>query len=135
MVPGMAETSIARNLRLALRDLRRAEKALLEFDFPNAARDDQREWITYLLVNLRTKLDELDARLKGNDPLMNDHSARFRQVSTLYPRRVAEAYGGDIAAAAQDGDVTVAQRVRNWEIDQGIEPMDWIAIGREERAE
>jgi hypothetical protein len=32
------------------------------------------------------------------------HSARFRRVANRYPRRVAEAYGGDIEAAAADSN-------------------------------
>jgi hypothetical protein len=72
-----------------------------------------------------------------NDPHDDDvalaHSRRFRQVSTLYPRCVAEAYDGDIAAAAADSDEQVAARVAEWERAQGLEPRDWYAVGREER--
>lgn len=60
---------------------------------------------------------------------------RIRKVSTLYPRLVAETYGDDIAQAAADSDEQVAARVAQWEHDQGPEPRDWVAIGREERAD
>lgn len=60
------------------------------------------------------------------------HSLRFRRVSNRYPRRVAEAYNGDIAAAAASTDEEVAGRVAEWERAQGLEPRDWNAIGREE---
>ncbi len=33
------------------------------------------------------------------------HSERFRKVSTRYPRRVVEAYGGDLSRAAADSDI------------------------------
>ncbi len=39
-----------------------------------------------------------------------EHTERFRKVSTLYPRLVAEAYGGDLAQARADSDATVAAR-------------------------
>lgn len=61
------------------------------------------------------------------------HSQRFRRMANRYPRRVAEAYGGDIEAAASDDDATVVERVRQWELAHGLEPNDWAAIGREER--
>ena len=32
-----------------------------------------------------------------------------------------------------DTDEKVASQVREWEIAQGREPQDWVAIGREER--
>jgi hypothetical protein len=60
------------------------------------------------------------------------HSDRFRTVANRYPRRVAEAYGGDLARAMGDDDATVAERVRQWEIAQGLEPTDWIAVGKAE---
>jgi len=63
------------------------------------------------------------------------HTVRFRKVSTLYPRLVAEAYGDDIAQAAADSDEQVAATVAQWERDQGHEPRDWVAIGGEERAD
>jgi hypothetical protein len=73
------------------------------------------------------------------DPLMAedlDHqvafSARFRNVSTRYPRRVAEAYGGDTEQAMADNPETVAETVAAWEVEQGKEPTDWAAIGRSE---
>jgi hypothetical protein len=43
-----------------------------------------------------------------SDELARRHAERFREVSNRYPRRVAEAYGGDLAralaAAAVDCD-------------------------------
>jgi hypothetical protein len=63
------------------------------------------------------------------------HAERFRLVSTRYPRRVAEAYGGDLARAMADSDEEVAERVRAWEVERGLEPRDWRTIGRVERAE
>jgi hypothetical protein len=62
-------------------------------------------------------------------------STRFRKISTRYPRRVAEAYAGDLERALADDDETVAATVAAWERAQGIEPRDWPAIGREERAD
>lgn len=60
------------------------------------------------------------------------HSQRFRKVSTRYPRRVSEAYGGDLARAMADDDATVASTVTAWEEAQGLLIRDWVAIGREE---
>jgi hypothetical protein len=60
------------------------------------------------------------------------HSSRFRAVSNRYPRRVAEAYGGDLAAAMVASDDEVAVRVAAWERSHGIEPRDWPTIGRTE---
>jgi hypothetical protein len=62
----------------------------------------------------------------------DEHTIRFGKVASEYPRVVAEAYGGDIAAAARDTDEQVSVRVREWEVRQGLEPQDWIAIGRSE---
>jgi hypothetical protein len=64
-----------------------------------------------------------------NDPAVK---LRFRLVAK-YPLMVTCAYNGDIRAAAKDDDATVAARVREWEISQGIEPRDWVAIVREQR--
>ena len=64
--------------------------------------------------------------------LERQHSDRFRRVATRYPRRVAEAYDGDIAKAAADSDEQVAATVRAWEIREGIRPRDWRSIGRNE---
>ena len=47
--------------------------------------------------------------------------------------RVNEAYGGDLAAAARDDDAAVAAWVRAYEIAIGLEPRDWVAIGKAER--
>ena len=63
------------------------------------------------------------------------HVERFRKVSNRYPRRVAEAYGGDLGRAMADSDKQVAGTVAAWERSQGLEPFDWIAIGIEERGE
>lgn len=60
------------------------------------------------------------------------HSVRFRRVSNGYPRRVAEAYGRDIAAAAADDDATVAQRVAEYERAHGLPVRDWPSQGRSE---
>jgi hypothetical protein len=60
------------------------------------------------------------------------HSKRFRKVSNRYPRRVTEAYDGDIAAAAADSDEQVATRVTEWERAHGLEPKDWRRIGWED---
>ena len=60
------------------------------------------------------------------------HSERFRRVSNRYPRRVAEAYGGDLGEAMADTDEEVAAMVRDWERSQGLEVRDWEAIGRTE---
>jgi hypothetical protein len=61
------------------------------------------------------------------------HSERFRRVSNRYPRRVAEAYGGDLERAAADSDAQVAATVAAWERLQGLRPCDWHAIGADER--
>jgi hypothetical protein len=65
--------------------------------------------------------------------LQGAHSERFRQVSTRYPRRVAEAYSGDLDRAMADDDEQVAATVSAWEHDHGLEPRDWRAIGVAER--
>jgi hypothetical protein len=61
------------------------------------------------------------------------HSERFRQVSNRYPRRVAEAYGGDLERAAAASDEEVATTVAAWEKAQGLRVRDWRAIGATER--
>ena len=63
------------------------------------------------------------------------HSIRFRRVSTRYPLRVNEADDGELERAAADSDEQVATTVAQWEQEQGLEPMDWAAIGAEERDE
>jgi hypothetical protein len=73
-------------------------------------------------------------RIDAADPRVR-HSVRFRRVSNRYPLRVTEAYGDDIEQAAQDTDEQVAARVAEWERAQGMEPVDWAAIGRKERNE
>ena len=74
-----------------------------------------------------------------NSDMANDeaswaaHNTRFRRVANRYPMRVNEAYGGDLAAAAKDDDAAVAAWVRVYEISIGLEPRDWVAIGKGER--
>jgi hypothetical protein len=63
------------------------------------------------------------------------HSDRFRKVSTLYPRVVAEAYRGHggIRRAARDTDAQVAKMVAAWERYNGAPVRNWRAIGAAER--
>jgi hypothetical protein len=61
------------------------------------------------------------------------HSERFRKVSNRYPRRVAEAYGGDLERAAAASDEEVAATVAAWEKAQGLRVRDWRMIGEIER--
>jgi hypothetical protein len=63
------------------------------------------------------------------------HNERFRQVADRYPRRVAQACGGDFERAAADSDEAVAATVAAWERDNGLPMRDWPAIGAEERGE
>ena len=70
---------------------------------------------------------------QGFDATAVAQSERFRKVANGYPRTVALAYAGDLAAAAADDDATVRDRVWRWELSQGIEPRDWPAIGMAER--
>jgi hypothetical protein len=60
------------------------------------------------------------------------HSIRFRGVANRYPRRVAEAYAGDLAAAAGATDDEVAARVTAYERAEGLPVRDWAAVGRAE---
>jgi len=60
------------------------------------------------------------------------HSIRFRPVTNRYPRRVAEAYKRDLAAAMRDTDEQVAAKVAAWERQHGLEVQDWQAISRSE---
>lgn len=78
-----------------------------------------------------TGLSDLEAEW----PLAVLHSTRFRRVANRYPRTVAEAYGGDVAAAALDSDEEVAERVAAWEAAIGITPLDWPAISASERGD
>ena len=71
---------------------------------------------------------------EADDPIGSLHSVRFRRVANGYPRAVAFAYDGDIAAAALDSDEEVAARVAAWENAQGY-LSDWQAIGEAEREE
>ena len=64
--------------------------------------------------------------------LARAHSERFREVSNGYPRMVAAAYGGDIARAMADDDLTVAATMATYEASQGIPPRDWQRIGGED---
>jgi hypothetical protein len=47
------------------------------------------------------------------------HATRFRKVSNRYPRRVAEAYDGDLVRAAAESDEQVAASVAAWERARG----------------
>jgi hypothetical protein len=69
-----------------------------------------------------------------NDPtdLAIQHSLRFRRVSTRYPRRVAEAYEGDLSRAAGDSDEQVAATVAAWEKANRRAVRDWTGIGDDE---
>jgi hypothetical protein len=71
--------------------------------------------------------------LMDEDKMAIRHTKRFRRVSTRYPRRVAEAYGGDLGQAMADNDAQVAATVAAWEKAQGLPVRDWPAIGAEER--
>lgn len=57
------------------------------------------------------------------------HSLRFRKVANRYPRRVSEAYEGDLRQAMADSDQQVAATVAAWERADGLVPRDWHAIG------
>ena len=57
---------------------------------------------------------------------------RFHLVANRYARVVNGAYNGDQEAAMRNSDATVAARVREWELAHGIEPRDWLEIGRAE---
>jgi len=63
------------------------------------------------------------------------HNKRFRKVADRCPRRVAEAYGGDLTRAAADGGEQVAATVASWEQARGGPSRDWPAIGAQERGE
>ena len=65
-----------------------------------------------------------------NDDLAKRHSERFGKVGIGYPLRVAEAYGGDLAAASRDTDKEVATKVHIWELMHCIEPRDWLAVDK-----
>jgi hypothetical protein len=49
------------------------------------------------------------------------HSRRFRKVSDRYPRRVAEAYEGDLSRAMADTYEQVAATVAAWEQAHGLD--------------
>jgi hypothetical protein len=61
------------------------------------------------------------------------YSERFRKVSHRYPRRVAEAYGGDLTRAMKDSDDKFKATVTAWERRHGLKVTDWIAEGEWER--
>jgi hypothetical protein len=65
--------------------------------------------------------------------LTRRYSERFRKVSHRYPRRVAEAYAGDLASAMTDSDDKVKATVAAWERQHGLKVTDWIAEGEWER--
>jgi hypothetical protein len=67
------------------------------------------------------------------DPQAVAHSERFRRVSNRYPRRVAEAYEGDLARAMADTDEQVAATVAVWEKSEDTVARDWTAQGLSER--
>jgi hypothetical protein len=58
---------------------------------------------------------------------------RFRDISSRYPMRVAQAYDGHLERALADTVEQVAATVAAWEISHGLEPFDWRAIGAAER--
>jgi hypothetical protein len=72
----------------------------------------------------RKSVERFCEALSDDELIGFQHSERFREVSARYPRRVAEAYEGDLLAAGADDDVTVAERVASWEGAHGIEPQD-----------
>ena len=78
--------------------------------------------------------DKLPGMVKKPNPDF-EYTVRFRRVANKYPAIVTNAYNGDTEAAMKDDDDTVAERVREWEISQGREPRDWVAIGRNEGRE
>ena len=59
-------------------------------------------------------------------------SASARSPTAIPFRRMQNAYEGDTEAAARDDDAAVAEKVRQWELKQGLEPRDWVKWGREE---
>ena len=75
----------------------------------------------------------VDEMVAGADLAAVFHSLRFRKVANGYARRVAMAYGRDLAAVAGDNDNAVAERVAAYERSLGLEPLDWRAVGAEER--
>ena len=76
----------------------------------------------------------MEKRVRKADPLGVAHLNRFRQLGgDVYPSRVAEVYGRDLAAAAADTDEQVAAKVGVWEIIHWIDPIDWVAVGESTR--
>jgi hypothetical protein len=66
-------------------------------------------------------------------PLADTHGDRFRHVSNRFPTMVAVAYEQDMETASRASDEQVAQRVAQFEREQGWDPADWVAIGHQER--
>jgi hypothetical protein len=64
--------------------------------------------------------------------VVNRHVLRFSQVANRYPRRVAEAYGGDLERAAADSDQQVAATVAAWERVNRSTVRDWSSIGADD---
>jgi hypothetical protein len=67
-------------------------------------------------------------------PACDCHALRFRSVSNRYPRRVADAYDGDVRRAMTESDEQVAAAVAAWERRQGLTPRDWQRIGHEDES-
>lgn len=62
------------------------------------------------------------------------HDLRFKKVAGNYPKRVFDAYDGDIEAALRDSDKQVALRVGVYEVATlGHKPIDWVQVGEVER--
>ena len=78
--------------------------------------------------------EKLQAALLGVRVGVLAHTYRFGKVRSRYAHEVIMAHGGDIGAAAAASDEEVAARVAEYEREQGCDPRDWHAIGREERA-
>ena len=58
-----------------------------------------------------------------SDDVRARHSERFRRLGgDRYPRRVAEAYDGDLERAATDSNEQVAATVAAWERAHGVVP-------------
>ena len=76
------------------------------------------------------------SRPRKPTPAQQRHSERFSKVSDRYARRVAEAYGRDLARAMAGSNEQVAAKVAAWEkcwgrdavaSDQAIQ--EWLAWG------
>ncbi len=82
-------------------------------------------------TNTRLFIDELRHLLESM-PLVR-HTERFQRVAGRYPTQVAAAYDGYLDRAMADSDERVAATVAEYERRQGLIPLDWSAIGVEER--